>query len=197
MTVHVRHDATLPGTPVARRRFTVAEFHRMGEAGVFGPDERVELLAGEVHAMSPAGRFHEVLRLYLSQFWSRRVAADLLIAQEMQLRLSDDYEPVIDIGVLPMAILPPDARGPDMLLVVEIADSSWAVDTEIKRDAYARAGVREYWVIQALTRATRVHRDLQADGMYRTVFEVAATDIVTPLLVPYLAVRLADLPSAA
>ena len=178
---------------IETRRFTVDEFEAMGAAQIFGPDERVELIAGEIVVMSPAGRLHEVLRVYLAQQWTRAVPEGFLVAAEMQLRLAIDYQPVLDIGVLPFTILPPDARGQDMLLVVEIADSSWKMDTSIKAAAYAMGGVREYWVINARTRETLIHRAPQPEG-YSDMFEVAAADIATPLLVPELAIRLSELP---
>ncbi len=181
--------------PAPHRRFTVDEFEQMGAAGIIGPDERVELIAGEIYVMSPAGRFHEVLRFQLAYQWTRLAPSNVMVGAEMQLRLTDYHQPVVDIGVLPFALLPPDARGPDMLLVVEIADSSLAIDTGIKAAAYAAGGVREYWVINARTRSTLIHRDPGPDG-YTSKFEVPATEAVTPLLVPELAIRLVDLPSA-
>jgi Uma2 family endonuclease len=113
----------------------------------------------------------------------------------MQLRLSDYHQPVIDIGVLPFELLPPDARGPDMLLIVEIADSSLKMDTPIKAAAYAASGVREYWVINARTRSTLIHRDPTANG-YASIIEQAPGATLTPHLAPELAIRLSDLPAA-
>ena len=181
--------------PDTKRRFNVDEFERMGMAGIFGPDERVELIAGEIYRMSPAGRSHEVLRVQLAYQWSRMAAPSICVAAEMQLRLRNDYQPVTDIGVWPMAILAPDARGPDMLLVVEIADSSLGWDTQTKAAAYAAGGVRDYWVINAHTRETIIHRDPGPTG-YGSKTEIPADSAITPLLVPELTVRLADLPSA-
>jgi Uma2 family endonuclease len=180
----------------AKRRFTVDEFLAMGMAGIFGPDERVELLAGEIYVMSPAGRFHEVLRTELAHFWGRRAPDHLMAVEEMQLRLTDTYQPRIDIGVYSRPLLAPDARGPDMLLVVEIADSSLKIDTGLKAQAYASAGVREYWVINAQTRLTTLHREPRSDGSYAVIFDAAADVLATPLLVPELAIRLCDLPGA-
>lgn len=179
-----------------KRRFTVDEFMAMGAAGIFGPDERVELLAGEIFVMSPAGRFHEILRTELAYAWSRSVRDQVMVAAEMQLRLAQVYQPVVDIAVYDRQLLAPDARGPDMLLVVEIADSSLAIDTGPKAAAYAANGVRDYWVINARTRTTLVHRDPQADGTFALKFEVTADQVVTPLLVPELATQLNTLPSA-
>ncbi|MEQ1695184.1 MAG: Uma2 family endonuclease [Hyphomicrobiaceae bacterium] len=187
-------NITQDGLPL-HRRFTVDEFEQMGAAGIIGPDERVELIDGEICIMSPAGRFHEVLRAYLAHHWTKRAPDQVLVMPEMQLRLSDHHQPVIDIGVVPFAILPPDARGPDMLLVVEIADTSLKLDTTIKAAAYAIGGVREYWVINARTRSTLIHRNPGPDG-YTTKFEIPATEPITPLLIPELTIRLSDLPAA-
>lgn len=183
--------------PASRRRFTVDEFEQMGMAGIFGPDERVELLAGEIYVMSPAGRFHEVLRSELAILWSElSLSAGVKVVPETALRLNDDHKPVADILVYPRALLSPDVRGPTALLVVEIADASLKRDTTVKAAAYAAGGVREYWVINARTRATLVHREPQPDGTYAVIYEVAADQAATPQLVPELAVRMADLPGA-
>ena len=186
---------TFQGEPAAKRRLTADEFVRMGEAGIFGPDERVELIAGEIYRMSPTGRFHEVLRGQLAYHLTKLAPANVFVMAEMQLRLSDNYQPVADIGVLTAALLTPDARGPDMLLVVEVADSSMAWDIGTKAQLYAAAGVPEYWVVNAHLRNTLVHREPGPAG-YAVKFDVAANDVVTPLLVPELATRMADLRSA-
>jgi len=188
-------DISQDGLPL-HRRFTADEFEQMGAAGIIGPDERVELIDGQICVMSPAGRFHEVLRHYLHAYWSRRVNSERLVADEMQLRLTDHHQPVIDIGVLPFTLLPPDARGHDMLLVVEIADSSLKLDTTVKAAAYAANGVREYWVINARTRSTLIHRAPGPDG-YTSLTEIAPDATLTPLLAPELAIRLSELPTAA
>ena len=185
-----------PNTPDAKRRFTVDEFEQMGMAGIFGPDERVELIAGEILVMSPTGRFHEVLRTELALIWSQwSVGRGFKIASEMPLRLSKTFEPAADIAVYPNSLVSPDVRGGTALLVVEIADSSLNMDMSVKAAAYAAGGVREYWVINPRTRETIVHREPGANG-YASVAAVAAGDMATPLLVPELAMRMSDLPGA-
>ena len=186
---------TFPDAPGAKRRFTADEFERMGMSDIFGPDERVELIAGEIYRMSPAGRFHEVLRTELAYHWARRAPANVMVAAAMQLRLSDDHQPVLDIGVWPALLLAPDARGPDMLLAVEIADTSLKMDTTLKAAAYAECGVREYWVINARTRETLIHREPGPQG-YAVRLALAAGEVATPLLVPELSTSMASLPAA-
>lgn len=79
-----------------------------------------------------------------------------------------------------------------MLLAIEVAHSSLRFDTTIKARLYAALGVREYWVIDAETPTTRVHREPSANG-YASVVEVPPSETLVPLLVAQLAVRLADL----
>lgn len=189
------HPSAFASHPPGPRRFSADEFMRMAETGILAPDERVELIGGEIIVMSPAGRFHEVLRGVLAYRWARLASPETFVVAEMQLRLAEDHQPVADIGVFPAALLAPDARGPDMLLVVEIADSSWQLDTTVKAAAYAAGGVREYWVINARTRVTLVHRE-PVEGAYRSIVEVPSTDSLTPALAPELAIRLTDLPEA-
>ena len=179
----------------AKRRFTAGEFERMGMAGIFAPDERVELIAGEIYRMSPVGPLHTVLRAYLAHSWSRRASDQALVISEAPLRLSEDFEPVADLVVLPFGTLPKDFNGKVALLVVEIADSSLAMDTGVKAAAYAAGGVREYWVINARTRETIVHTAPGLEG-YGVVTTVASGDLVTPREAPELAVRMSELPQA-
>jgi Uma2 family endonuclease len=137
------------------------------------------------------------LRSELAVAWARYSSREgVKVVPETPLRLSDEYLPVVDVLVYPGLLLSPDVRGGSALLVVEIADSSLQLDTTLKAAAYAANGVREYWVINARTRTTPVHRDPQPGGTYATTFEVAAEAVATPLLVPELATRMADLPRA-
>jgi Uma2 family endonuclease len=179
---------------VSRRRFTAVEFEAMAAGGIFGPDERVELMAGEVVTMLAEGALHLDLRSYLGYFWSRRAPERGFVIVEAPIQLGENYTPVADITVFPFGLLANDRRGTDAWIVVEIADTSLDYDLSIKLPAYAAGGVREYWVINARTRSTLVHREPQADGTYAVTLEVAADAVATPLLVPELAVRMSELP---
>jgi Uma2 family endonuclease len=80
----------------------------------------------------------------------------------------------------------------EVLLAIEVSHSSFKFDTTTKAGLYARLGVRDYWVVDAETLATRVHRQPSSDG-YASVIEVPPGEVLTPLLAPSLAVKLADL----
>ena len=168
----------------------------MLEAGIINEDDRVELIGGELVAMSPKGRLHEVLKVELNAFWFARRPPDLMIAPETSLHLGDNDLPEPDFIVYPASILAPDVRWDTVLLVVEVADSSLNYDLKFKAARYAAAGVRDYWVINARDRTTTIFRGPQADASYAHRTEHAADMMLTPLLAIPLAVRLADLRSA-
>lgn len=186
-------DAANGGT---RRKFTVDEFERLARQGILDHDERLELIEGDLCVMSPKGRRHEVLRSELYLTWARRLS-NLKIASETPLRLSDDTEPVPDLIVYPSNLVAPDVRADTVLLVVEIADTSLAYDLSRKAAVYAASGVPEYWVINAKTLVTRVHRrpvaGEVADAVYEIVMDMSADQAIAPTASPELQVRLADL----
>ena len=111
---------------------------------------------------------------------------------EAQLNLTDDAYVLPDILAHPASIKVPDVRGPTALLVVEIADSSLEYDLLIKAPIYASYGVREYWVINAKTLLTTVHRK-PSGSAYSQKQELRADDRLIPEAAPGLAVRLRDL----
>jgi Uma2 family endonuclease len=189
--------ASLPVTTQAaeglvRRRFTVAEIESMVAGGIIAEDERVELIGGEVVPMSPKGARHEIIRNELAFHFARQCPAALRVASETPLTLAADEFVEPDILVHPKNIRLPDLRGDTVLLVVEVADSSLAYDLNTKASIYAAHGVREYWVINAKTLETRVHRGPAASG-YADVSELPADQRLTPQAAPELAVSLDDL----
>ena len=122
-----------------------------------------------------------------------RRGQDLKIASETPLRLGQHDAPEADLIVVPGRLLAPGVRADTVRLVVEIADSSLPKDLNTKAPRYAAAGVREYWVIDASSLLTTVHREPRPDGEYAYRDEVQATQMLVPTLAPSLAVRLADL----
>ena len=175
-----------------RRPFTVAELERMVAAGILAEDERIELIGGDVVPMSPKGIRHEMLKANLTVLWSRQLPPDLMLAQETTFRLDADSYLEPDFVFYPRAsgirgLTPETAR-----LVVEIADSSLAYDLGLKASVYARFGIVELWVLNAVTLQARIHRDPTPTG-YRTIADLPPTSALEPLAGPALAVTLADL----
>ena len=165
----------------------------MVEVGILREPEPFELIGGELVAVAPKDRRHEVLRTELALYWADRRARALKIASETPLRLGKHDAPEPDLIVFPARLLAPDVRADTVLLVVEIADSSLPADLNTKAPRYAASGVREYWVINARNLVTTVFREPRASGEYGHRQELQATDTLVPTLAPSLAVRLADL----
>jgi Uma2 family endonuclease len=177
---------------LSRRRWTTAELLALAESGHIDPDLEFELIHGEVVAMTPTGEHHENVSDDLADYLIRRRPADIRVTAEPQLNLTDDTFTEPDIVVRQAAIRMPRLRGETALLVIKVADTSLQYDTTTKAQLYADHGVREYWVINARTLLTRVHRAPSASG-YMDVREIAGSEPLVPLLAPALAVRLVDL----
>lgn len=196
MNEHVRSPATRPTTQAAeglpRWHWTTAELIRLTDLGAFTAEDRIELIGGEIVPMSPVGRRHELIADELHRHWGRRLPPGVWMTTERQLNLVDDSYTKPDLWVFPDAIKAPDVRGDTVLIVVEVAQTSLKFDLGTKADLYAKHGVREYWVIDAATLDTRVHRDPSSAG-YSDVVDRKPHEMLTPTLVPQLAVRLADL----
>ena len=191
MTAHPNVTRAAEGLP--RRRFTVAEVEAMVVAGVMEEDERVELIGGELVPMSPKGNRHEVVKTELLQRWYRATPETCALTPETTFRLSEDTYLEPDIVIYDRAAGLNGLTGDNVLLVVEIADSSLRYDIGRKAALYASFGVRELWVIDAVKVTARVFRGPSAES-YREVRDLAADATLTPLVAPgSFALRLADL----
>jgi Uma2 family endonuclease len=166
-----------------RRRFTVAEVEAMVAAGVMEEDERVELIGGELVPMSPKGIQHEVVKRALLDVWIRARPDEVRLAPETMFRLSEDTYLEPDVVIYPRTSGLRGLTGANVLLVVEIADSSLRYDIGRKAALYASFGIRELWVIDAVRLATRVFREPAADD-YRDVSNFGPADRLTPVIAP-------------
>jgi Uma2 family endonuclease len=142
---------------LARRAFTVAEVERMVEVGLLDPDERLEILGGEVVPMSPKGARHERLKIALARHWGKVSPAEFIVAQETGLTLDELTYVEPDFIIFRRGSDLEALRGPDVLLAVEVADSSLDYDLNRKPLIYAEHGVQELWVIDAARRLAHVH----------------------------------------
>ena len=161
----------------------------MAVDGYFHENERFELVGGEIVPMSPKGRRHEIIRGELAFRFSRLAPDGIFVVSEPQFNLADDTYLNPDILVHPAAIRTPDVRGGDALLVVEVADTSLYYDLNTKASTYALYGVHEYWVINAVTLFTMVHRQPSGKS-WSLVDEVAPAGTLTPSRLPAFAVSL-------
>jgi Uma2 family endonuclease len=181
----------------ARRLITASEFTQMCEAGVFREDDRLELIEGEIIEMSPIGKRHAAAVRRLINLLTRRLGEDeALVDAQDPVVLGDISEPQPDLALLrPSPSFYAEAHpGPgDILLLIEVADSSLAYDREVKVPTYARYGVPEVWIADLGGAAVEVYRQPAADG-YGSVERLDEPDaVVSPRLLPQLRLRVSSL----
>jgi Uma2 family endonuclease len=176
-----------------RRSFTVAEIRRMVEAGIIAEDENFELIEGELVPMSPKGNQHEVVKSALTEVLATRKPQGMRLAIETSLYLDERTFVEPDLCLYPKRLLPEDVRGADVVLAIEVAGSSISYDRGLKARLYARHGIREFWVVDADSRLTWVHRQPQADGNWGSVDMVAPDIGVSPEAMAGVAIRMAEL----
>ena len=142
----------VPGAPASapqKRKFTVAEYYRMGDAGILGSDERVELIDGEIIVMPPIGPGHAWSVDLDIPLFSQYAGDRFLIRIQNPIHLDDGSEPQPDVSLLrrrPEGYFAAHPTPADVLLVIEVADSSLEYDRMVKAHVYGRAGVPETWV---------------------------------------------------
>src|SRR5262249_1133528 len=132
-----------------RRRFTVDDYHRMGEAGILVAEDRVELIYGEIIAMSPIGNPHNAAVDRATRTLVRAVGDDAIVRVQGSGRLDNYDEPQPDIGLLKAGddfYGKGGASPSDVILIIEMADSSLRFDRKVKTRLYAETGIPEYWV---------------------------------------------------
>jgi Uma2 family endonuclease len=173
-----------------KRQFTVAEYRLMAEAGVFAPDDRVELLEGEVIEMPPVGSRHAACVDRITWLFSRRVGDAVVVRVQSPLLLDERSEPLPDVQLLrgnPDRYVDEHPRPPDVLLLVEVADSSLPYDRGVKLPAYARAGIREVWIVDLVAAQIEIYWDPSPDG-YQSRRVARGDDEFSPRAVPGLVV---------
>lgn len=135
---------------VAKHFFTVKEFERMGEAGIFSEGARLELIEGEIVEMSPIGSRHAGCVLFLSRFLNQAISDIAIVSTQNPIQLDDLTEPQPDIALLRLRddfYRDSHPNPQDVLLVIEVADTTVDYDRSVKLPLYAQAGIPEVWII--------------------------------------------------
>lgn len=182
------------------RRWTRAEYERMIDAGIFNPDERAELIGGEIIAVAPQKSLHATAVSLAHGTLERAFGPEYHVRVQLPLALDPDSEPEPDVAVVPGS--PRDylhahpSRSP---LVVEAADTTLALDRHVKGSLYARGGLADYWIVNLVERVLEVYRDPAPDPAapygwaYRTVDRLGPEAVVQPLAAPGTHIAVADL----
>ena len=194
-TAAARGERRRAGTLPARRRFTVDEYHRMGEAGILYEDDRVELINGEIIEMPPIGSLHMGTVVRVSKWLERTIGDRVLVSVQNPIRLSTGSELQPDIALLrprgdfyTTAIPVPE----DVLLVIEVVDTSLRHDRDVKVPLYGRAGALDVWLLDVRRRRVTVFREPAPNG-YQQVIRHTRPATLTPLSFPGLELRWEDL----
>lgn len=175
-----------------RTRISVEQFQKMGEAGIFGPEQRIELIEGELLNMVPIGTRHVFAVDALTRLLYGSIPpARARISTQSPVVLGSFSEPQPDLLLLrprPGNYLEATPGAADVLLLIEVADTTLRYDRGHKLPLYAREGVQEVWILDIQGRQLTIWRDLQA-GRYATHHTLGPDEVASPLALPELRLR--------
>ncbi len=161
-----RAEGTPAATP-ARRLFTVDDYHAMTRAGILSEDDRVELIEGEIVVMSPVGSRHAACVDILAELLIRAADHRTAVRVQSPIGLGGSTEPQPDVCVLVRREDAYSERLPgseDVLLIIEVSDTSRSYDRRVKAELYARHGIQEFWLIDLGSRTVEAYRTPGPDG---------------------------------
>ncbi len=175
---------------LTHHRFTRAEYHRMAEAGILTEDSPVELIEGEILEMGPIGRRHKACVDRANRIFSRNLGEVAIVRVQSSIVLGERSEPEPDVVLLRPCedfYAGADETPEDVLLVVEVADSSEVYDRQTKAPLYARHGIPELWIANLNRDQIIVHRDPTPAG-YATTRVARRGESISPLAFPDLTI---------
>ncbi len=185
----------VPTVQIQRRLFTVQEYEQMIRAGVFGEDDRLELIEGAVIAMSPIGPGHAATVKRLAELFYEQVREHAIVSVQDPVRLDEHSEPQPDLALLRRRddyYATAHPRPEDVLLIVEVADTSVEFDQTVKLRLYARAGIPEVWILNLPEVNLEVYRGPTASG-YKEKRTLGAGDTISPLALPDVTFAVSDI----
>ncbi|MGN6359791.1 MAG: Uma2 family endonuclease [Thermomicrobiales bacterium] len=171
-----------------RRRFTVSDYEQMAAAGILGEDDWVELIAGEIVEMSPIGGRHIACVNTLGDTCYQQVRTEVLISVQNPIRLGPEDEPQPDLALLvrrPYGRAVPTAA--DVLLVIEVSDTTRERDRSIKLPRYAAAGIPEAWLFDLTSETIERHSEPRG-GRYSLIAVAGRGDTLTSTVLPALTI---------
>jgi Uma2 family endonuclease len=174
---------------ITRRRFTVHDYHRMGEAGILHEDDRVELIEGEIVEMAAIGTRHFTCVNGLTRLLVRGVGDAAIVSVQNPVRLDEHSEPQPDLAVLQTRDYRESLPRPeDVLLLIEVSDTTLFYDRNVKLPLYARAGIPEVWIVD-LAGETVEHYTGPSGDSYRHVERVRRGEEIRSAALPEPAFR--------
>ena len=177
-----------------QHRFTLEYVLRMQEAGILGEGARVELVDGALVEMASEGAPHTWTKMQIAKRLMLMAGDAVQVIVDSTLRLSPTNAPDPDLYLYDANLLLASVTGTNVGLVIEVAQSTIKYDLAFKAELYAQHGVRDYWVVDVNAETIIVHRGLTG-GVYRDVTHHSARETLTALVLPGVALSLADLPA--
>ncbi|MGI0486482.1 Uma2 family endonuclease [Pantanalinema rosaneae CENA516] len=168
------------------RRLSVQDYHRMAEAGILQPDERIELLEGQIIQMVAKGTAHSSAVSRIERLLRSQLGDRVLLRFQDPIRLNDYSEPEPDIAVVhshPSFYADHHPLPSEVFWLIEVSDTTLKFDCGVKATAYGRSGISEYWVVDVNDYKLHVYRLPNADGYQsETILSEALT--IAPLAFP-------------
>lgn len=180
---------------LTKHRLTIRDYHRMGEAGILHEDSRVELIEGEIIDMAPIGSSHSGTVLHLSTLLTRAAGERAIVSVQSPIVLGEHSEPEPNIALLQPRqdfYKSSHPRSEDVLLVVEVAESSLRYDREIKIPLYFRYGIPEVWLVDLANNQLIMFRRPEG-GAYQELIVPTPLSAVAPALLSGVTLNLASL----
>jgi len=156
---------------IVRRHFNIIEYYRMAAAGVLSEDDRVELIEGEIVEMNPIGSRHAACVGRLTEFLGRLAGGEAIVWVQNPVQVNDSSEPLPDVALLKRRddfYAQANPQPADVLLIIEVADSSVEYDRDIKIPLYAGAGIPEVWLVNLPKDTIEIYTQLVGDT-YREI----------------------------
>jgi Uma2 family endonuclease len=155
----VIESSTSEAEPILRR-FNVDEYYRMGEAGIFGTEERVELIRGAIVQMNPIGNPHAECCDRLNEMLVLAFTKRAKIRVSNPIRLDEMSEPQPDFAILKLRDKPREThpKADEVLVAIEVSVSSIRYDRNVKAPLYAEFGIPEYWLVDLESETIEVRR---------------------------------------
>lgn len=175
---------------IARRHFNVTEYYRMAMAGVFSEDDRVELLEGEIIEMNPIGSRHAACVGRLTKYLERLAGDHVIVWVQNPVQVNNYSEPLPDVTLLKPRddfYAHANPQPTDVLLIIEVADSSVEYDRDIKIPLYAEADIPEVWLVNLPKETIEIYAQ-PSDGVYQEIRVVQRGESLTSTSIPSLVI---------
>ena len=180
---------------IPRRLLTLDEYHTIGTAGVLKEDDRIELIEGEMIEMAPIGSRHLAKVNRLARLLSQCIGDQAIVSVQNPIALPPHNEPQPDLALLKPRADDYEGKLPsaeDILLVIEVADTTLAYDRDAKMPIYARHDIVETWLVDIQGQTVSIYQEPGKNG-YRRLLTPTRNESITPTQLPNVVIQLVDI----